>query len=182
MVCSSLNKMNNVALSVMITGLGLGSPLQFLPQLSWLCSPRPPMEVCVTELWNFLPFFFFFTQCSMKRNTLAVISSCSYTWETRRRGKRKKTMLLPDKLMKADVTIKASPWNTSSWSRNILLPGSRHWVEAGREAVKGDLASQADVKLLFPSSRRGGDGRVASEHTSSSPVFFVRTLISCSLC
>lgn len=171
-----MNKINNVALPVLITGLGLGSP--FLPQLSWLCSPYPPMEVCVTQPWNFLPFaFFFFTQCSMKRNTSVVIGSFSYIC-----GKKKKIMLLPDKLMKTEVTIKASPWNISSWSRNILLPSSCHWVEVGREAEKGDLTSQAEAKLLFPLSHSGGDGWVASEHSSSSPVVFVHTLISSSVC
>lgn len=53
-------------------------------------------------------------------------------------------MLLPDELMKTEVTIKASPWNISSWSRNMLA-GSCRWVEAGREAEKETWLHKQDL-------------------------------------
>lgn len=158
-------------------GLGLGSPLQFLPQLSWLCSPHPPAEVWVIKRWHLLPFFFFFffTQRSRKRNTSAIILLLHW-------GKMKKSMLLPDELMKIEVTSKAPPWNVRGGFRNILLPRSCHWVEAGREVAKGEITSEADLKLLFPLFHSRGDGWVASKHSLPSPVCVVPTLVSCSLC
>lgn len=179
-----MNKINNVALPVMITGLGLGSPLQFLPQLSWLVVQPSPTDggLCNRALKFSAPsppafFSFFFYP---KFNEMKYLGNNQFMLLYL----RKKMMLLPDELMKTEVTIKASPWNISSWSRSILPASSCHWVEAGREAEKGDLTSQAEpVNLLFPLSHlRGGDGWLASEHSLSSPVFLVRTLISRSFC
>lgn len=58
-----MSKINNVALPVMITGLGLGSPLQFLPQLSWLVvQPSPTNGGLCNQALKFSapPFFFLF--------------------------------------------------------------------------------------------------------------------------
>lgn len=167
----------------MITGLRSLFPIAVSSIAELVVQPPPTRGGLWNRALNFSAFFFsFFTQYSVKNNISAVISSCFYIWESNTRGKRKKMRLLPAELMKTEVTIKASPWNISSRSRNILLPRSHHWVKAGREAEKGDTTSQADVKLLFPLSHGGGDGWVASDPTSSSPVFFVHTLFSCSLC